>query len=289
MKKVTFAALALAALTFTGCNNNASAPKADMKNAVDSLSYMYGLAQGDGMKTYYLQRAGIDSTNIDQFIKGMLDGAKSADDKDKNAYYIGLQMGQNIANNAVKGMNYNIFGEDSTKTISVDNLFAGLIKGLKEKNIGFTQDQIRSIIEEKDSVIKEEVYGQTKKEGMEFLAANAKKEGVQTTESGLQYKVIKAGNGAVPQEDSKVELKYTGKFIDGTEFDSSRGEAIEMIVNRNIDGFKEALMMMPVGSIWEIYIPYNLAYGETMRGSIKPFSTLIFNVELVSIKNDSKK
>lgn len=289
MKKVTFAALALAALTFTGCNNNASAPKADMKNAVDSLSYMYGLAQGDGMKTYYLQRAGIDSTNIDQFIKGMLDGAKSADDKDKNAYYIGLQMGQNIANNAVKGMNYNIFGEDSTKTISVDNLFAGLIKGLKEKNIGFTQDQIRSIIEEKDSVIKEEVYGQTKKEGMEFLAANAKKEGVQTTESGLQYKVIKAGNGAVPKEDSKVELKYIGKFIDGTEFDSSRGEAIEMIVNRNIDGFKEALMMMPVGSTWEIYIPYNLAYGETMRGSIKPFSTLIFNVELVSIKNDSKK
>lgn len=288
MKKIQIAAaLAVAALTFTGCENS-SEPKASMNNAVDSLSYMYGLAQGDGMKTYYLQRSGIDSTNVDQFIKGILDGAKSADDKGKNAYYMGLQMGQNIANNAVKGINYNVFGEDSTKTISVENLFAGLVKGLKEKNIGFTQDEIRTIIEEKDSVIKEQVYGDVKKAGMDFLAENAKKEGVKVTESGLQYKIITEGKGAVPTESAKVDLKYVGKFIDGTEFDSSRGEAVEMIVNRNIDGFKEALMMMPVGSTWEIYIPYNLGYGSSMRGSIKPFSTLIFNVELVSIKNDKK-
>lgn len=286
MKKIQIAAaLAVAALTFTGCNNS-SAPKANMNNAVDSLSYMYGLAQGDGMKTYYLQRSGIDSTNIDQFIKGILEGAKAADDKGKNAYYMGLQMGQNIANNAVKGINYNVFGEDSTKTISVENLFAGLIKGLKEKNIGFTQEEIRTIIEEKDSLIKEQNYSDIKKAGLDFLAENAKKEGVKVTESGLQYKVITEGKGAVPTETSKVMLKYTGKFIDGTEFDSSRGEAIEMIVNRNIEGFKEALMMMPVGSTWEIYLPYNLAYGNATRGSIKPFSTLIFNVELVSIKND---
>ena len=288
MKKIKIAAaLAVAALTFTGCNNS-GAPKANMKNAVDSLSYMYGLAQGDGMRTYYLQRSGIDSTNVDQFIKGILDGAKSADDKGKNAYYMGLQMGQNIANNAVKGINYNVFGEDSTKTISVENLFAGLVKGLKEKNIGMTQDELRRIIEEKDSVIKEENYADWKKSCTEFLAENAKKEGVKVTESGLQYKVIKEGKGAVPAENSKVMLKYTGKFIDGTEFDSSRGEAIEMIVNRNIEGFKEALMLMPVGSEWEIYIPYDLAYGNASRGSIKPFSTLIFNVELVSITNDKK-
>ena len=282
------AVLFFAAFSFVGCGNN-GAPKENMKNSVDSLSYMFGLMQGNGIKNYYLQRAGIDSSNIDEFIKGMLEGAKVGDDKDKNAYLLGLQMGQNIANNAVKNLNYNIFGEDSTKTISVDNLFAGLVKGITADSIGLSEEQITKIIEEKDEAIRNDIYGSVKKAGEDFLAANKKKEGVKVTESGLQYKVIKAGNGAKPTDKSTVEVKYVGKFVDGKEFDSSKDSTVEMSVSQNIEGFKEALQLMSVGSVMEVYIPYNLAYGKVSRGPIKPFSTLVFNIELVSIKDAKGK
>lgn len=287
MKKITMAAaLAFAALTFTGCNNN-SAPKADLKNALDSLSYMYGLGQGNSY-SQQLASAGIDSTNIDQFIKGVMEGVKASDDKNKEAYFFGMSLGMQCAKNMVPNINYRTFGEDSTKTISVENLVAGLVKGLKEKNPEMTFEQINNIIMEKDSIVKEEIFGDVKKANKDFLVENAKKEGVKTTESGLQYKVIEEGKGAVPAADATVNIKFVGKLIDGTEFDSSRGEAIPMNLNRSIAGFKEALSMMPIGSKWQLFVPAELAYGSGSAGNIKPFSTLIFDVELVSVKENKK-
>lgn len=123
-------------------------------------------------------------------------------------------------------------------------------------------------------------------EGKKFLADNAKKEGVKVLESGLQYKVIKEGDGAIPAASDKVRVHYEGKLINGTKFDSSydRGEPTEFGVTQVISGWTEALQLMKEGSIWMLYIPYDLAYGSRQAGEeIKPFSTLIFKVELIKI------
>ena len=123
--------------------------------------------------------------------------------------------------------------------------------------------------------------------GKKFLEENKAKEGVVTIESGLQYKIIKAGEGEKPKSNSQVVVHYRGTLIDGTEFDSSysRGEPATLGVNQVIRGWQEALQLMPVGSKWQIYVPSNLAYGERgAGGSIKPNSTLIFDIELLEIK-----
>lgn len=124
-------------------------------------------------------------------------------------------------------------------------------------------------------------------QGKKFLAENAKKDGVVTTESGLQYKILKEGTGKKPTAGDKVEVHYRGRLIDGTEFDSSysRGKPAVFGVTQVIKGWTEALMLMTEGAKWELYIPYDLAYGSRQAGQqIKPFSTLIFEVELISIK-----
>ena len=104
--------------------------------------------------------------------------------------------------------------------------------------------------------------------------------------SGLQYKVIKEGNGAMPKDTSLVTVNYEGRTIDGKVFDSSytRNQTVWMRGNQVIKGFTEALVHMPAGSVWEVYIPQNLAYGEREAGEIKPFSTLIFKIELLKVK-----
>lgn len=122
---------------------------------------------------------------------------------------------------------------------------------------------------------------------LNWLVENKKKEGVKTTASGLQYKVITMGTGPLPNEQNKVKVHYSGTLIDGKVFDSSydRGEPIEFPVTGVIKGWVEALLMMPQGSKWELYIPYDLAYGDKgAGGSIPPFATLIFLVELLEVK-----
>ena len=129
-------------------------------------------------------------------------------------------------------------------------------------------------------------YGDSKKEGEDFLAENTKKEGVITTESGLQYEVIKMGDGKKPTANDNVKVHYHGTFIDGTVFDSSveRGEPIVFGLNQVISGWTEALQLMPVGSKFKLYIPSDLAYGAQQAGQIPPYSTLIFEVELLGIE-----
>ena len=133
----------------------------------------------------------------------------------------------------------------------------------------------------------EKKYADNKAAGEKFLAENKTKEGIVTTPSGLQYKIITKGTGEIPADSSKVKVNYKGTLIDGTEFDSSykRKEPATFRANQVIKGWTEALTMMPVGSKWELYIPQELAYGARETGGpIKPFSTLIFEVELVGIE-----
>ena len=126
----------------------------------------------------------------------------------------------------------------------------------------------------------------TKKKGEDFLSENAKKQGVVTLPNGLQYKVITEGKGEKPKATDRVTVKYEGKSIDGKVFDSSykrNPQTTTFGLNQVIKGWTEALQLMPVGSKWQLYIPYELAYGERQAGQIPPYSTLVFDLELVSI------
>jgi len=129
----------------------------------------------------------------------------------------------------------------------------------------------------------EKTYGENKKAGEKFLAENAKKEGVKTLPGGVQYKVLKEGTGAVPADTSLVRVHYEGRLLNDSVFDSSykRGEPALFRANQVIKGWTEALCHMPAGSIWEVYIPQELAYGERAQAKIDPFSALIFKIELI--------
>lgn len=289
MKKLTFvAAMAIAAATFTGCGN--STPKANLKTDVDTLSYAIGLAQTQGLKEYLIGRMNIDTTYMDQFIKGLNEGANAGDDKGRSAYYAGIQIGQQISNQMITGINQEVFGSDSTKTISLKNFMAGFITGTTGKKGLMTIEEAGQVAQTKMSEIRAKVmekeYGPNKAAGEKFLAENKKKDGVKTLPSGVQYKVIKVGNGAMPADTSMVKVHYEGKTLDGKVFDSSykNGQPVSLRANQVIKGWTEALVHMPVGSVWEVYIPQELAYGEREQGQIKPFSALIFKIELISIE-----
>ena len=216
------------------------------------------MSQTRGLKEYLVNQLGVDTTYMDAFIKGLNEGAKAGDDKKTAAYYAGIQIGQQISNQMVKGLNRELFGADSIADATV--------KTIKAREA-------------------EKQYGDNKAAGEKFLAENAKKEGVKVLESGVQYKVIKEGSGEIPKDSSMVVVNYEGKTIDGKVFDSSYGkEPVTFPANRVIKGWTEALVHMPVGSIWEVYIPQELAYGERSTGQFKPFSALIFKIELLSIK-----
>lgn len=287
MKKFTLAALvAIAAAAFTSCGNGT--PKANLSDNIDSLSYAIGVSQSDGIKGYLSERLGVDTAYIDEFLKGVTDGATAGDDKKKAAYVAGLQIGQQIGTQMLKGANTEIFGADSTKTLSLKNILAGFAAGTKEKGQLMTTDQARKVVETTMRALKEESmskqFGAYKKQNEAYLVANGKKEGVKTLPSGVQYKVLTQGNGAVASDTTVVKVHYEGRTIDGQVFDSSykRGEPVQMRADQVIPGWREVLTMMPAGSKWEVTIPAKLAYGPEGRGQvIKPFSTLIFTIEVV--------
>ena len=280
--------MACAAATFVGCGN--STPKADLKTDVDTMSYAMGMSQTQGLKEFMVERMGVDTAYMDDFIKGLNDGANAGDDKKKAAYYAGIQIGQQISNQMVKGINHEVFGEDSTKSISLKNFMAGFITGTTGKKGLMTVEQAAQVAQAKMMAIKaknmEKEYGPNKVAGEKFLAANKKKPGVVTLPSGLQYKVIKEGKGAIPADTTTVKVQYEGRTIDGKVFESSYKNGngpVSMVPAQMIPGWTQALTRMPEGSIWEVYIPQQLAYKERQAGNIKPFSTLIFKIELVKV------
>jgi len=200
--------------------------------------------------------------------------------KEKQSYSIGADIGKRL----------------KSQSIDVDtNAFTqGMKDAFSEGKMLMTEEEIKETL----SVLQKELMGKqaeknkllgekNKKEGEAFLAENKKKEGVITLPSGLQYKVIKEGTGKQPSADATVETNYRGTLIDGTEFDSSykRGQAATFPVKGVIAGWTEALQLMKEGSKWQLFVPANLAYGERGAGNaIGPNATLIFEVELISVK-----
>ena len=289
MKKLFFAA-AVMATTLSACQGGS--PKANLKTDVDTLSYEWGVANTQGLKEYLVGQMGIDTAYIDEFIKGMNEGAQSGDDKKKAAYFAGVQIGQQFSTRMLKGLNYELYGDDSTKTVSLKNALAGFIDGVRNKNFVVSREQSQKEIQGRIEAYKTtqmiSKYGDNKKAGEDFLAKNKTAAGVKTLPSGLQYRVISEGSGAIPADTTLVQVSYEGRLVDGKVFDSSsknnNGAPVELRCNQVIKGWTEALTRMPVGSEWEVFIPQELAYGSREYGLVKPFSTLIFKLKLVSIK-----
>ncbi len=282
MKKFIYvASIAIAAVTLASCSGKA--PKASFTNQIDTLSYAIGVAQTQGLNDYLVQRLNVDTAYMAEFVNGVLDAAKSGDDKKKNAYYAGIQIGHQIQSQMVPGISQNIFANDSTKSISLDNMLAGFISAITKKDMKIAVADADSIA---NAIVANIKYGDNKKKNEDFLAENAKKDSIVTLPSGVQYKILKEGKGAQPNDSSQVVVNYEGKLIDGTVFDSSyqRNQPATFGLNQVIKGWKEALKLMPIGSEWEIYIPQEQGYGTSEMGNIPPYSTLIFKVELLEIK-----
>ena len=289
MKKISiFAAIAVAA-GLASCT--AQAPKANLKSELDSLSYMKGVQMSQGLDQYALNQLRVDSAYLNnEFVKGIAEGIKLSETEKGVAYIQGLAVGRQINVDMFKGISQQLFGNDSI-TLDKNNFLAGFFAAIKanyDKDM-LTEASAYATIHEEAIKAKalEEKFADNKAAGEKFLEENKTKEGVQTTASGLQYKVIKEGKGAIPTDSSTVKVNYKGTLIDGTEFDSSykRNAPATFRANQVIKGWTEALTLMPVGSKWELYIPQELAYGARNAGQIKPFSTLIFEVELVSIED----
>ncbi len=288
MKKLTLVAvIATVAAFMFSCGNS---PKANMKDEVDSLSYAIGLAQTHGFKDY-LESMGVDSAYMDEFYRGLNAGVSAGDDKKKSAYYMGVQIGQQITNQIVRNINYRLFGDDSTQTISVRNFMAGFISGVQDKNTQMSMMEAETYAQAKMESVREKnlekQYADNKEAGERFLAKYAKEKGVKALGGGVLYKVINEGNGPIPADSMTVEVDYEGKDIEGNVFDSSyeKGKPFETRVKGPvIKGWTEVLTHMPVGSTWEVAIPQEQAYGSGSPRGIKPFSALVFKIELKSIK-----
>lgn len=197
--------------------------------------------------------------------------------EEQACYGIGYQTGHQLTQQKFEGF-------------SVEALLDGLTDALNGQPPAVTPDDINAAFKVINERLQEQQQQQAKElsaEGEKFLAENAKRDEVTVTETGLQFEVLQEGSGEKPAATSTVSTHYHGTLIDGTVFDSSyeRGQPAEFPVNGVIAGWTEALQMMPVGSKWRLYVPYNLAYGERgAGGAIGPYSTLIFDVELLEIK-----
>ncbi|EPD6702784.1 FKBP-type peptidyl-prolyl cis-trans isomerase [Cronobacter dublinensis] len=192
------------------------------------------------------------------------------------SYGIGLQVGQQLRESGLQGL-------------LPEALVAGLRDALEGNQPAVPVDVVHRAlreIHERADAVRRARQQEMAVEGQKYLDENRERDGVNSTESGLQFRVLTQGEGPIPSRKDRVRVHYTGKLIDGTVFDSSvaRGEPAEFPVSGVIAGWIEALTLMPVGSKWELTIPHNLAYGERGAGaSIPPFSTLVFEVELLDI------
>ena len=205
-------------------------------------------------------------------------------DKRQKARIAGMEIAEQLNGRMLSGIKEEL--KDANDSI-VDALFyRGFTDILTNDTTVMNMAKAEMLQQEKMNANRKAKTEKLIKMGRDFLAENGKKAGIITTPSGLQYEVLKKGEGEVPQKTDKVKCHYEGRLIDGTVFDSSikRGEPAVFGLNQVIKGWTEALSLMPVGSKWRLYIPQELGYGERQAGQIPPYSTLIFDVELLSIE-----
>ena len=237
MKKISFFVAIAAAASLASCT--AQAPKANMKNDVDSLSYMMGITNTQGLDMYMSQQLGVDTAYMADFIRGVKEGTSKTSPKDV-AYMAGLQIGQQVGGRMFDMMSQRIFGNDSTQSLSKENFLAGFMAALQKKGMNVTMEEANAYVQSKAEAIKtkatEAQFAENKAAGEKFLAENAKKEGVKTTSSGLQYKIIKEGNGAVPTDSSKVKVNYGDNYEDEyVTFKVNNKEVKDVVISSNLN------------------------------------------------------
>ena len=256
-------------------------------NASDSVSYTAGMTFTKGLVSYLLQQK-VDTAYMADFIRGFKDMINASGDPRQKTYVVGMDIARQLNERMLPGIT-NEFA-DSPDSIVAPLLYRGFEDALLQDTTLFTMAAAETYFAEREKADKaakeEKLYGPNRDAGIAFLAENAKKDSVITLPSGLQYKVLVAGKGEVPTVSDKVQVNYEGRLIDGTVFDASArhgDKPAEFMPTQVIKGWTEALTMMPVGSKWQLYIPSELAYGKRETGQIKPYSTLVFDVELVGI------
>ena len=298
MKKIIILALAVVA-SASFCTVDAKKKKkevkqeevvvpVELKNSSDSVSYAAGMAITNGLMPFLKQQHGIDSASIGIFLKAFEEVINAGESPEAKAKVAGVEIANQVRGRMLPGITSEF--KDSPDSIISDLFYRGFIDAMKQDTTHFKQAVAEEFFKQKqeaDKLAKEEkLYGANRDAGIKFLKENAQKEGVITTASGLQYKVLVKGEGEVPQKTDKVLVNYEGRLVDGTVFDASAkhgDKPAEFRADQVIKGWTEALTMMPVGSKWQLYIPQELAYGERNAGNIKPYSTLIFDVELIGI------
>lgn len=298
MKGLKFIALSLTLIFCLGINAKGRKGKRAKKTvavkvdtcSVDTFSYAMGMANTQGLKNYLATRLNVDTAYFANFMEGFNANLSVDEQKKMQAYAAGLQIRQQVDKQIIPGIDKQITGNDSVSVLNRDLFFKGFESAINGENTAMNMNHARDLVEKQmkyyhDSRM-ERLYGENRKAGEAFLKANVKKDSVETLPCGVQYKILVKGNGEIPTATSKVKVNYEGRLIDGTVFDSSydRKKPASFGCNQVIKGWTEALTHMPVGSKWEIYIPQELGYGAREAGKIKPFSALIFTVELLEIE-----
>lgn len=300
MKKTMILALALVAsaslFTATAAKKKVvkktaavAAPQpVQLKSSSDSVSYTAGMSLTNGLIPFLTQQQNVDTAYMADFVRGFQETINAGDDPKQKAFQAGMDIARQLKERMLPGISKDF--QDSPDSIIASLLYKGFTDALLKDTSVFKQADAETYFKEKqiaDKAAKEEkLWGPNRDAGRKFLAENAKNDSVKVLPSGLQYKVLYMGDGEVPKADDKVFVNYEGRLIDGTVFDASRkhgDKPSEFRPNQVIKGWTEALTMMPVGSKWTLYIPYELAYGEREAGLIKPYSALIFDVVLEGI------
>lgn len=284
MKKIFFAAAVAMTALFTSCNNGS--PRANLKTDIDTLSYEMGMAMSQSKTDFenYLAQSGSDSAYVDELLKGYLEGMNAADDKKKMAYYMGVMQGLQTKMQ-MPMIEQQVFQGDSTKKVSVKNFIAGFMASAKGKSALKIDGKVIDK-EGAQKAIMDYMFGSKKQESEAYMQKMAKQPGVVALGSGIYGKQLAAGTDEHCTATDSVTVKYEGKLTNGTVFDTSDkqpGGVATFSLRNVIKGWSIAIPKMGVGSTWEVYIPYNLAYGEQGTGPIPPFAALTFKVTLVKV------
>lgn len=287
MKLKTILILALVALVCVDGSARSRKKKLQFVNPVQPVaakdySYAIGVAQAKSLKDYLMQREGVEAQYLPMAIQGMRDYTNLTPDdrKKQQAYAAGLRIGEMNEMQVVPAFNQQATGKRDTTFVDAELLVNGLADGMNGVAT-LSADSAMKLAEQQMEFYKNEI----KNANALWLYANKQLKGVKTLPSGLQYRILTAGNGPVATDTTQVEVHYEGKLIDGTVFDSSykRGQTATFRPDQVIKGWTEALQLMPEGSTWELFIPYDLAYGENGTQNIPPYSTLIFKVEVIKV------
>lgn len=252
----------------------------------DSLSMAYAIANAEGFSGYLQETAGFDSVQVLSVLDAIEETVALTSSNDL-ARSVGVNIGMQVVDNIFPMIEKEFFADSAD--FNKDNFFAAFFASMRGEDLLLDEMEAGAIMRREGEKIYESKmeanYGENKAAGLAFLEANKAVEGVKVTPSGLQYLVLKEGKGANPTATSVVKVHYHGTLIDGTVFDSSvnRGTPAEFPLNQVIAGWTEGLQLMNKGAKYRFFIPQELGYGGQDRGVIKPFSVLIFDVELLDI------